>query len=198
MRFTPMTLTRVPEPFDDPGFVFELKYDGFRALAFLEEKAVRLVSRHGNVYRQFADLCRDLAAELRCSKGAVLDGEIVCLDDDGTPVFEDLFRRRGQPVFVAFDLLELDGRDLRDLPLIDRKRRLRRVVPRDSTSALYLDHVEGAGIALYQWACERDLEGIVGKPKRAPYREASAGWVKIKSPTYSQAVGRFDQLRRRR
>ena len=95
-----MLATLVAAPFDDPDWLFELKYDGFRALAFLRRGGAELVSRNGNPFGQFAGL----AAELRGAIDApsvVLDGEVVCLDTDGRPQFNDLLFRRGRPVFVA-------------------------------------------------------------------------------------------------
>lgn len=100
---------------------------------------------------------------------AVLDGEIVCLDGDGKPNFRDLLFRRGEPRFIAFDILWNDGEDLRRLPLIERKRRLRGMVPIGSDRLLYRDHIEGDGLGLFRLACEHDLEGIVAKRKLDPY-----------------------------
>jgi bifunctional non-homologous end joining protein LigD len=195
-----MELTRIAEPFDDPEWIFELKHDGFRALAYLCEGKVELVSRRANVYRQFGQLCSDLATAIP-AREAVLDGEIVCLDKDGRALFTELLRRRGSPVFIAFDLLQLDGQGLRGRPLVDRKVRLRRLIPRESPCVLYLDHVVGRGRELFQLACERDLEGIVGKWKRGPYRATTPNsWVRIKNPDYSRARDRqelFDAARAR-
>src|SRR5713226_5671922 len=111
------------EPFDHPDFIYEVKYDGFRALAHIEAGSRSLVSRKAHVYKSFPDLCASLA---QLPHEAILDGEIVCLDGAGRP----LFYRRGQPHFYAFDAPYLDGRDLRELPLIERKRILQRIVPR--------------------------------------------------------------------
>jgi hypothetical protein len=87
----------------------------------------------------------------------------VCVGPYGQPQFYDLMFRRAQPVFYAFDLLWLDADDLRELPLLERKRRLRRVVPRRGLRLLYLDHVGRRGSDLFDVVCDRDLEGIVGK-----------------------------------
>ena len=119
------------------------------------------------------------------------DGEIVCLDKDGQPRFADLLRCRSPQYFYAFDLLWLNGRDLRELPLVERKRLLRRIIP-NRRSVLFAKHVEGTGVSLFHAACEMDLEGIVAKWKSAPYRMdgSRTSWVKIKNPHYSQAEGR--------
>jgi bifunctional non-homologous end joining protein LigD len=90
-------------------------------------------------------------------------------------------------VFYAFDLLGLDGQDLRARPLIERKRLLREIVPHTSSALLYASHVEGQGCEFYRLTCERDLEGIVAKRKQGAYGE---GWYKIRNPRYSQYEGR--------
>lgn len=93
----------------------------------------------------------------------MLDGEIVCLDGDGKPNFRDLLFRRGEPQFMAFDILWTNGEDLRRLPLIDRKLRLRSLMPIGTGRFLYSDHAEGDGQGLFRLACEHDLEGPRGK-----------------------------------
>jgi bifunctional non-homologous end joining protein LigD len=107
-RFAPMPLQRRREPFDDPEWIFELKYDGFRALAFVKGAGTKLVSRRGLEYRRFEDLCSEILLELNADD-AVLDGEIVKLDQSGRPIFIDLMKRRGPIAFVAFDLLAVNG-----------------------------------------------------------------------------------------
>jgi bifunctional non-homologous end joining protein LigD len=115
----PSSPLRVREPFDHPESIFEPKLDGFRALAYIENGLCRLVSRRGHVYKAFPNLAAALAATLD-GRSAILDGELICLGRDGRPLFYDLMFRRAQPVFYAFDLLWLDGQDLRDLPLLER------------------------------------------------------------------------------
>lgn len=99
----------------------------------------------------------------------MLDGEIVCFDKRGCSQFKDLLFRRGEPRFIAFDCLYRDGENLQYLPLSERKHRLRGVIPESRENLLYCDHVEGVGEALFRFACERDLEGIVAKHKSDPY-----------------------------
>jgi len=196
----PMRLPRRPEPFDHVDWIFEIKYDGFRALCFIEHRAARLVSRNGNTFASFHQLAADVAADFRADNG-VLDGEIVPLDDHGRPQFEDLVFRRGELFFVAFDALWIDGEDLREKPLIERKRMLRGVVPRRSSSSLrYLDHIEQRGCDLFRVVCEDNLEGIVAKHRLGTYDADTpkAQWFKIKNSAYSQAEGRdelFEELR---
>jgi len=95
---------------------------------------------------------------------------------------------------MAFDALQIDGEDLRNRPLLERKRRLKPLVPRVETRFLYLDHVERRGIELFQAVCREDLEGVVAKWKHGPYHSdgVTTSWLKIKNPAYSQAIGRAD------
>jgi bifunctional non-homologous end joining protein LigD len=108
------------------NWLFEVKYNGFRALAYRDPSGVRLVSGNGNRFASFGDLCAGIELFLSASH-AVLDREIACLDDQGHSQFNELLFRRGTPRFCAFDLLYLDGKDLRRLPLIERKRTSRRI-----------------------------------------------------------------------
>ena len=189
-----MPLLRVLQPFDHPDWLFELKHDGFRALAILERHRCRLVSRSGYVFKQWPQLAEELAHTVRADR-AVLDGEVVCLRPDGVSDFYSLLLRRDSPYFFAFDLLSVGDRDLRGEPLRVRKRELRRLVPRDGRSRLrYLDHVRGDGRALYDAACARDTEGVVAKWAGGPYHTdgTKTSWVKIKNPDYTQAVGRHE------
>src|SRR4029079_9816507 len=140
----PIRLSRRPEPFDSDEFLYELKIDGFRALAHVQDGKGELISRHGMVFRGVAELATWIAEHLKV-EDAVLDGEIACIDGEGRPVFKDLLFRKSTCVFVAFDLLYLNGKDLRTLPLIERKRQLRKLLRRKRSRILYLDHVENDG-----------------------------------------------------
>jgi bifunctional non-homologous end joining protein LigD len=184
--FTPPELTPLRSAFDRDDFIFELKMDGFRALAYIESTGTRLVSRRGNTYKRFAELATAIHAELGQHE-AVLDGEIVCVDASGRPQFYNLLFRRGSPVFYVFDLPWLDGEDLRLRPLLYRKRILRKLISQESATLLYAREVEGNGKAFYSLACDQDLEGIVAKLKHGAYGE---GWFKIRNREYSQYEGR--------
>jgi bifunctional non-homologous end joining protein LigD len=94
---------------------------------------------------------------------AILDGELVSLEPDGRSNFHRLMFRRDWPYFYAFDLLSVDGVDLRDRPLLERRRRLKAIMPRIASRLLYVDHLKARGTALFNAACERDAEGIVAK-----------------------------------
>jgi bifunctional non-homologous end joining protein LigD len=128
LQFQPMPLLKRPLPFDDPEWLFELKYDGFRALALIEHGHAQLLSRNGHTFASFADLAKNIATSIPSTRMTVLDGEIVCVDRKGKPQFRDLLFHRGDPCFFAFDLLTLDGKDCRMERLIDRKQELRRLL----------------------------------------------------------------------
>ena len=193
--FQPMTLSRRPDPFNHPEWLFEIKHDGFRALAYIQGRQCQLVSRRGNVYKRFLPLAEQMAKELKV-KSAVLDGEIVCLDADGRSQFNSLLFHRGTPYFYAFDILQRNNKDLRSVPLIARKRQLRRLIPNRPSSLLYVDHIEERGEDLFRLACGEDLEGIVAKRKNDPY-DLRVSWVKIKNPAYTQSVGRNELFEKR-
>jgi bifunctional non-homologous end joining protein LigD len=123
-----MRLLRIPEPFDHPDFRFEPKLDGFRALAHIRGRHCELISRNGHAFKQWPQLAEELAHALR-AHSAVLDGEICCLEPDGRTQFRKLLFRREWPHFYAFDVLSIDGESLTGLPLLERKRRLLRIMP---------------------------------------------------------------------
>src|SRR5215469_6170452 len=148
-----MRLSRRPEPFDSEEFIYELKIDGFRALAYVENGQCDLVSRNGNTFRNFKDLAQWIGENLRV-ESAVLDGEIACVDDAGRSVFNDLLFRRRECVFFAFDLLFLNGEDLRTLPLIERKARLKQLLRRKGPPVVYVDHIEACGRQFFKKVCE--------------------------------------------
>jgi bifunctional non-homologous end joining protein LigD len=102
--------------------------------------------------------------------------------------------RRAEPHYYAFDCLWLDGEDLRDAPLLERKRILRDLVPPQPSRLLNVDHVAERGTDLYRAACEMDLEGVIAKLAGAPYGTEPPSWIKVKNPAYSQAIGRRERF----
>jgi len=185
---------RITKPFDDPDYIFELKHDGFRALAYIEDGSCRLVSRNANQFKSFQSLTESLS-KLKV-RSAILDGEVVCLDANGISQFNQLFSRQGKPVFYAFDLLWLNGEDLRNVPLIERKQHLCELIRTNKLERIiYAQHVEGDGKLLFEEICNNDLEGIVAKRKHGIYKSNGIGWLKIKNPKYSQAEGRHEWRR---
>ena len=162
--------------------------DGFRAVAYIDDGVCRFVSKRGHVYKAFQPLAVAMASTLQ-DRSAIFDGELVCVGPDGQPRFYDLMFRRRQPVYYAFDLLWLDGEDLRKLPLLERKRRLRRVVPHRGSCLQYVQHVNRSGCELFDVICERNMEGVVGKLAKAPYVEHPSPWVKVIEPALFAAAG---------
>jgi bifunctional non-homologous end joining protein LigD len=210
--FQPLPLSRARTAFSHHDWIFEVKWDGFRALLYSNVDGVRLISRNGNTFKSFPGLCEGINRDLR-GRRCVLDGEIVCLDPEGRTQFRDLLFHRAEPVFYAFDLLwdehawsddeaEIyrfrNGEDIRYLPLVDRKQRLRQIVPKAGARLLYCDHIEADGEQLFRLACEQDLEGIVAKRKSDPYLPEHAEWLKIRNRSYSQWVGREELFERER
>ncbi|MEE8557005.1 MAG: non-homologous end-joining DNA ligase, partial [Myxococcota bacterium] len=201
-RLRPMLASKREDPFTDRRWLFELKYDGFRALALKTDDRVRLQSRTGRdftaTYREVSHALSHLPVDR-----LVLDGEIVSLDAQGRSSFERLQQRFKQTdadsldrapleipvVFYAFDLLFASDYDLRRCPLSIRKEILSCVVPRAGLIR-YADHVEGDGEALFGAAHQHGLEGVVAKRSDAPYETGrrSKTWVKIKVPRAAHLV----------
>jgi len=193
-RIVPLKLTLLRQPFDHPDWVFELKHDGFRAIAYLSAARRRLVSSRGTIFKTVNPLCEALSK--LPVRDAILDGEIVCLDRKGNSLTNELLFRRGMPYFCAFDLLWLNGHDLRSLRFIERKERLTELIKRSgSPSLLCADHVDGYGIDFFRTICKKNLQGIVAKHRASPY-SASAKWIKIENPAYGQSQRRHELLKR--
>lgn len=190
----PMLATLIDKPFDSNEWLYEVKWDGYRAVAFLEGKSLRLVSRNQNDLSAAYPELQDIKSSLR-AQTAILDGEIVALDEQGRSSFGLMQQRTGVgeggrrirrtrddiPIaYYAFDLLYLDGYDLMQARLEERKQLLREIV---STNALlrYSDHYVGQGTALFDAAAQRGLEGIIAKHRTSCYEQKrSREWLKIK------------------
>jgi bifunctional non-homologous end joining protein LigD len=193
-RVQPIAPVRAKAPFDDPEWLFDLKYDGFRALAYLEQGSRRLISRNGNLMSRFAGLGDRIAASLEVVD-AILDGEVIAADETGRPQFYDLLRQTRAPAYVAFDLIWLNGEDLRPLPLAERRRRLQSILPKGAAVISEALSVTGTGHKLFELICAHDLEGIVAKRLADGYG-SRARWLKIKNPGYSQNEGRRELFER--
>ena len=193
----PMTLVQQPEPFDDLDWIFELKHDGFRALAVIEHGQCRLFSRKKHKFVGSQELRAALVKEVHAG-AAILDGELAVTDHLGRTVFAELMQRRNLARYFAFDLLWFNGEDMTKLPLLARKEKLKRILPSRSPHVLYVDHSRGNGTALYRLACQLDLEGIVAKRADSIYEDNPnvRHWIKIKNPAYSQKEGRGDLFKR--
>jgi bifunctional non-homologous end joining protein LigD len=180
-------------PFNDPAWLFEPKYDGFRGMVYLTRKCCTIYSKRGNPMARFRDLGEQLRAELP-QREVILDGEVISIDQEGRINFWDLMRGRGVFAYAAFDVLWLNGRDLRDLPLTQRKKRLERLIPAAVGALNRVPCFEDGGRELLEAACRLDLEGIVAKRKVDPYGPKTA-WYKIKNPTYTTCDPTFFGLR---
>ena len=194
-RIAPVAPIQRAQPFNDPAWLFEPKYDGFRGMVYLTRRSCTILSKKQNVFSRFEELRRDICGEIPKVE-AIIDGEIVAIDEQGRVNFWDLMRGRGQLHYAAFDLLWLNGRDLRRLPLIERKQRLRRLIPRTTSTLSTVFTVPGRGCDLFEAACQVDFEGIVAKQKAGKYDQRTRWW-KIKNPTYTQAEGRRELFERR-
>jgi hypothetical protein len=119
-QISPSPLTSVKEPIGHPNWVYELMHDGFRGVLYVDREQAWLVSRKGKTFRQFEPLLKQVLRSLKGQR-AILDGEIVVLDEKGRSNFFDLMAHRGEPRYYAFDLMWLNGIDLRSRPLLERK-----------------------------------------------------------------------------
>jgi bifunctional non-homologous end joining protein LigD len=193
-RIQPIAPKRIQAPFDHADFVYEIKMDGWRCLAYIENGVCRLISRNQNQFKSFAPLNAALAK--LPVQNAIIDGEVVCLDAKGKSVFLDLMRpRKANAILYCFDLLWLNDEDLRNLPIVERKLRLRHLIRASrNRSLLYASHMERYGIRLFQAICQQDCEGIVGKYRRGTYAAKPVSWVKILNPNYSQMRGREEMF----
>jgi len=179
------------KPFDDPGWIYEIKWDGYRAIAELHGRNTRFYSRKGI---SFAATYPEVFAELsRIKKRMVIDGEIVAFDEHGMPGFQNLQQygqNRDTPLaYYVFDLLYLNGKSLKDRPLLERKELLRSMLP-ESGLVKYCDHVSGEGIAFFHTLRKKGLEGMIAKRADSPYREGvrNGDWLKVKHMLTDEAV----------
>jgi len=193
-KISPIIPVRRRDLFESAEWVYELKHDGFRALAYLNGGGCRLISRRGNEMKRFNELAGLVAKDVKV-KSAVLDGEIVALDGSSKPAFYDLMKRQCQAVYYAFDILWLNGRDLRDLSLLERKKILRSVIPRQSACVGYVSYVDRQAMELFEIIKKDDLEGLVVKRKDGKYSQRTL-WYKILNPAYTQKTGRHEFFQR--
>jgi bifunctional non-homologous end joining protein LigD len=197
----PMLAESIDKPFDGDDWLFEIKWDGYRAVAFLENGHVRLVSRNQNDLTPRYPELQDLPQFIK-AKTSILDGEVVALDEEGRSSFSLMQQRTGfrpggkrgvanadLPVlYYAFDLLYLDGYDWRRVPLQQRKAKLASLLVQGD-SVRYSDHYEAHGKALFAMAQKKGLEGILAKKRDSSYEERrSRDWLKIKIRHTLEAV----------
>jgi bifunctional non-homologous end joining protein LigD len=171
-------------PPSGPGWLHEIKHDGFRILARKDAAGVRLITRAGNDFSSRFPFIAMAVSKLAVSS-CLIDGEAIVCDENGLAVFE-LIRRHGafaNAVLCAFDLLELDGRDLRREPIENRKAFLAKLLKGSHLSIVLNQYYEEDGAIVFREACKLGCEGIVSKRLGSIYRRGrSPLWVKVKNP----------------
>jgi bifunctional non-homologous end joining protein LigD len=189
-RLQPMLATLTDAPFDDPDWVFEDKFDGFRMVAEIRRGRVALYSRNGKIishsYVEVAKALEGVKAD------AVIDGELVAIGKDGVSHFQLLqnaLRQEARLLYCAFDLMFAAGEDVRALPLLERKKRLKALLPRHKLIA-FSNHRKGSGTKFFAQAELRHLEGIMAKRADSPYASGrrTADWLKVKTAQRQEVV----------
>jgi bifunctional non-homologous end joining protein LigD len=182
-EFKPMLATLVDEPFSGDQWLFEIKWDGYRAVAEMQGGSVELISRNlkpfTERYEPVADALRSLQLD------AVFDGEIIAVDEKGLANFQLLQNWQNSPVqlqYSIFDIVWLQGQDVTGLPLLERKALLRSLLPEDHAVLKYSDHVTGDGESFFKVALEQGLEGIMAKKADSTYTigARTEDWLKVK------------------
>lgn len=181
-KVLPMLCTLTKQPIDDPEYLYELKWDGYRIISYVSGKKIRMDSRsaldYTKKYPPIADALRDLKHKV------VLDGEVVVFNEDGKPDFDALQKYNGHTTAISycvFDLLWLDGYDLTGLPLTGRKEILRSILPESET--LRFSESFDSGAVLYEQTQQLGLEGIVAKRRDSTYQQNIRGNDWLKTPT---------------
>jgi len=199
LAIKPMLAEPATEPFDSKDWAFEVKWDGVRALLFLNKsmKIKELQSRKGSdITHRYPELAREIDSAVMCQDSVVLDGEIVVLDNEGRPDFQkhqsrmnvdskrdiEYLSRESPATFFVFDILYLDGKSLERLDFVNRRAALERVIKKESSKIRISDYIEEQGRALFESAIKSRLEGIVAKYKYSAYQRGarSSSWRKIK------------------
>ena len=186
----PMLATLTDKPFDDPNWIFETKWDGFRLMAEVRDGEAKLYSRNLiDLSRKYPSVCRALR---RLGHFAVIDGELVALDAHGRSRFQLLQNAERETVhlqYCAFDLIYLDGDDLRERPLLERKERLLGILPKNPLLH-YSTHVAGNGIAAFKRASRAGEEGVMAKLATSHYHsgQRTRDWLKVKASQGQEVV----------
>jgi len=177
--------------FNSPDWIFEIKWDGYRAIAEIDRKGNRLYSRNGLTFdKAYSKIFTALSA---IKKDAIIDGEIVVLDEHGMPSFQKLQNYKNTDrnliQFYVFDCLKLDGESTTNLPLTERKKMLQKLLPK-SDVIKYCDHVEEDGVSLFAEMKKMNLEGMIAKRKNSHYHvgKRTSDWLKIKNIQGQEAI----------
>jgi bifunctional non-homologous end joining protein LigD len=177
--------TQADRPPSGPGWLHEIKHDGYRLIARRDAAGVRLITRNGHDWTDRYPTVAAAVEQLRC-RSCIIDGEVAIVDDEGRAVFERLQegpKTKAEAILFGFDLLELDGQDLRREPLRTRKSTLLSLLKGAPAGIVYNEHLEGDGAMIFRHACRLCCEGIVSKRADSPYRSGrSRDWIKTKSP----------------
>ncbi|HMI61677.1 MAG TPA: non-homologous end-joining DNA ligase, partial [Puia sp.] len=187
---SPMLATLVDKPFDEAGWSYEIKWDGYRALAYLQKGKVELRSRNNKSFEKYYPLYDILS---KWTINAVLDGEIVVMNDKGQSNFNALQNWRseadGELIYYVFDLLWLDGRDLTGLPLTDRRKLLESIIPTEGV-VRYSESFDASGTEFFAAAQKTGLEGIMAKRSDSYYTPGvrTREWLKIKTSSRQEVV----------
>lgn len=188
----PELATLVDKPFDNPEWIFEIKWDGYRALAFMNGPLRTLKSRNDKTFdEKFYPV---LEAIKKWNINAIVDGEIVMVNEEGLPTFGGLQNWRseadGQLTYNVFDIMWFNGKNLTDMPLIERRKILEKNIPKSNAIIRLSEAVEGKGIEFFKVAREMGLEGIMAKRKDSAYvpNERTKDWLKIKSNKRQEMV----------
>ncbi|MFL5788557.1 MAG: DNA ligase D, partial [Flavisolibacter sp.] len=182
LDLTPMLATRIKQPFNDPDWLFEIKWDGFRCLSYIKDGKAQLRSRSNlsfnKIYLPVTEALENWPVN------AIVDGEIVVLNENGKPDFEAMQNFQNSPdsniVYYVFDILWLDGINLMDTPLVKRKEILQKLIP-DNSRIKFSDSIEEVGIGFFELAKKNELEGIIGKRKNSYYipGRRTGDWLKM-------------------
>lgn len=177
--------------FDNPAWIFEIKWDGYRAIAEINPSGNKLYSRNGLTFDKAYPKVFEALKSIK--KKAIIDGEVVVLDEHGKPNFQKLQNYKTNDKYViqyyVFDCIELDGKNITDLPLVERKERLKKIIPK-SEVIVFCDHVDTEGKALFREMKKMNLEGMIAKRKNSKYiiGKRSPDWLKIKNVQTQEAI----------
>lgn len=203
-QIMPMLASPVEKPFNNKGWVFEIKWDGVRAILFKHKKDIKIQSRNGNdITQKYPEIVNEIKNSLKDCKSAIVDGEIVVLNDNGIPDFHAHQHRMNvqnsreimalsvetPATYYLFDILYKDGKDLKSLNYLDRRRILSSTI-KTKKSIRISDYIEERGIDIFDSTNKLNLEGIVAKHKNSTYREGirSKEWLKIKNTKTQDCV----------
>jgi bifunctional non-homologous end joining protein LigD len=183
-------LTDLPA-FDNADWIFEVKWDGYRAIAEINPSGNKLYSRNGLTFDKAYPKVFEALKQIK--KKVVIDGEIVVFDEHGKPNFQKLQNYKSNDKYMiqyyVFDCLEVDGKDLTDLPVVERKQMLQKILPK-SDVIVFCDHVDGEGKALFREMKKMGLEGMIAKRKSSKYYigKRTPDWLKIKNIQTQEAI----------